>query len=224
VACVGVIALRPFRLRYDLPLVALGIAVNGVLVVFSIFALRSPRLIDSSVTFTLLVLQIVLQVVKMMLRLWNLRLETLLAAVPTDQLWSIGCSASSEVHEFHEFTKDDDVYNILALSLMDGRECGRHDFGDLVEDDDNPRSQLLEVIRPTPVYHRNDVLMLQPEVDTLVNLPLTMSDNISQQAATRGDETSSDTGTNELELALGSLGRVEEELRLHDELRLWRSR
>ncbi|CUG86943.1 DGF-1-like protein, putative [Bodo saltans] len=214
--CIGVLVLRPFRLRYDLPLFSCGIAVNAAFVVLSIFALQDPRFLAPVVTFALLVVQIILQVVKMMLRLWNLRLEELLEAVPTYQTWVIGCSESADVKCGQVFSEcdDNDVMNLLALTLMDGEGYGRHHYEDPTEDDNNPHSQLLQLlpIHTSASHHAATTASSYEERGA----------SHSAAAAAAGDDTSSDG--NELVMALGSLSKVDEELNLHDELRLWRSR
>ncbi|CUG86952.1 transmembrane protein, putative, partial [Bodo saltans] len=227
--CILVIMASPFRLRYDLPLVVLGFMVNGVLLVLSIVGLSNPRFMVSTVSFALLVLQVVLQVVKMMLRLWTTKLEELLQ-VPSQQLWSIGCGASSLRSSIHQFILEDEeeltggtMVGLLTVGLLE--EDNMDDENEMLKLDkeywnDQEEEEMQDIPAAVEVEKTEEevpIIMASPTEAELELLPVVGGCDVVQ--APVGDSAEG-AAISDLTQALETLERLDEEVRLRDELGL----
>lgn len=209
VVCAAMIALRPLHLRYDLPLLVCGIVINGALLLLSILGISDPHFDMRDATFGLVVAQVVVQIVKTLLRFWSNKLEDLLENVPTYMEWSIGyghlIADIDKVLTLDAGAEADDV-EMLAIGLLDAA-------------DDN---ESLELHLEEEVYEAHDVVVTEDLQDqqelphTLELLPVIGGCDAADHAV--GGDASE--GLCDLTHALETLVRHDEEMRLRDELRL----
>ncbi|CUG83613.1 DGF-1-like protein, putative [Bodo saltans] len=209
VVCAAMIALRPLHLRYDLPLLVCGIVINGALLLLSILGISDPHFDMRDATFGLVVAQVVVQIVKTLLRFWSNKLEDLLENVPTYMEWSIGyghlIADIDKVLTLDAGAEADDV-EMLAIGLLDAA-------------DDN---ESLELHLEEEAYEAHDVVVTEDLQDqqelphTLELLPVIGGCDAADHAV--GGDASE--GLCDLTHALETLVRHDEEMRLRDELRL----